>query len=439
MKIEEKKNEGLDLEWNVIIPSSSINPKLEEKYTNLGKNLKIPGFRQGKVPINIIKKRFSQSVISETLDTIINDNLRKALFEKKIKPSVQPSVNIEKYEEGEDLFLKVVIQKMPELKDIDLKSISLEKSTLNIREEDVNNTLDDIAKKHERFKPLNKKRPAVNGDLVLFDYEGKINNEKFKNGAGKDETVVLGSGKYIPGYEEQMVGLSIDDEKEIKVKFPVDYREKFLAGKNASFQIKIKDIQERVKKVPIDDQLASEIGEKNLQSLKEKISEKMNSEFKTLSLLKMRRQATELLLNKINFELPSKMVDDEVNFLKSNAKDKKEKEIKDLANRRVKLGVIISSISEKNKISVEESDLTKSVVEEAKKYPGQEQQVVQFYKDNPSMMNNLRGIALEEKVMNYVVNSCKKTEKKCTMEELFKSDFLKEEKSQIFSKDKEAK
>ena len=360
------------------------------------------------------------------------------LYLKKIKPSVQPSVNIEKYEEGEDLFLKVVIQKMPELKDIDLKSISLEKSTLNIREEDVNNTLDDIAKKHERFKPLNKKRPAANGDLVLFDYEGKINNEKFKNGAGKDETVVLGSGKYIPGYEEQMVGLSIDDEKEIKVKFPVDYREKF-SGKNASFQIKIKDIQERVKKVPIDDQLASEIGEKNLQSLKEKISEKMNSEFKTLSLLKMRRQATELLLKKINFELPSKMVDDEVNFLKSNAKDKKEKEIKDLANRRVKLGVIISSISEKNKISVEESDLTKSVVEEAKKYPGQEQQVVQFYKDNPSMMNNLRGIALEEKVMNYVVNSCKKTEKKCTMEELFKSDFLKEEKSQIFSKDKEAK
>ena len=208
-----------------------------------------------------------------------------------------------------------------------------------------------------------------------------------------------------------MVGLSIDDEKEIKVKFPVDYREKFLAGKNASFQIKIKDIQERVKKVPIDDQLASEIGEKNLQSLKEKISEKMNSEFKTLSLLKMRRQATELLLKKINFELPSKMVDDEVNFLKSNAKDKKEKEIKDLANRRVKLGVIISSISEKNKISVEESDLTKSVVEEAKKYPGQEQQVVQFYKDNPSMMNNLRGIALEEGNKSFVVNSCKKTEK----------------------------
>ena len=175
MKIDEKKNNGLDLEWNVTIPSSLINPRLEEKYSNLGKNLKIPGFRQGKVPINIIKKRFSQSVISETLDTIINDNLRKVFFEKKIKPSVQPSVNIEKYEEGEDLILKVIIQKMPDVKDFDLKSISLEKSTLNIREEDINNTLNDIAKKHERFSPLKKNRPAINGDLVLFDYEGKIN------------------------------------------------------------------------------------------------------------------------------------------------------------------------------------------------------------------------------------------------------------------------
>ena len=444
MKIDEKKNKGLDLEWNVTIPSSLINPRLEEKYSNLGKNLKIPGFRQGKVPINIIKKRFSQSVISETLDTIINDNLRKVFFEKKIKPSVQPSVNIEKYEEGEDLILKVIIQKMPDVKDFDLKSISLEKSTLNIREEDINNTLNDITKKHERFSPLKKNRPAINGDLVLFDYEGKINNKKFKNGSGQDETVVLGSNKYIPGYEEQMLGLSVGDKKEIKVKFPDDYRENSLAGKDASFLLKVKDIQERVKKIPIDDQLAKEIGEKDLNSLKEKITEKMDREFKTLSSLKMRRQATELLLKEIDFELPSKMVDEEFKFLKSNTKDKKEKEIKDLADRRVKLGVIINNpnkilMMEKNNIIVEDSDLTKSVVEEAKKYPGQEQKVVQFYKDNPSMMNNLRGIALEEKVMSFVVNSCKKTEKKCTMDELFKSDFLKEEKSQISSKKKEVK
>lgn len=439
MKIEEKKNKGLDLEWKVLIPSSFINPKLDEKYKDLAKNVKIPGFRPGKVPVNIIKKRFSQSVISEILDTVINENLRNAFLDKKIRPSVQPSVDIEKYEEGKDLSLNVKIQKMPEVKDFDLKTISLEKSNLNIKEEDINNTLNDIAKKHERFAPLTKKRSSLDGDLVLFDYEGKIDNKKFENGSGKDETVVLGSNKYIPGYEEQMVGLNIGDEKEIKVKFPDDYREKSLAGKDASFHIKIKDIQERVKKIAIDDQLAKEVGEKSLQNLKEKIQDKMNNEFKTLSFLKMRRQATELLLKKLNFELPSRMVDDEINFLKSNSKDKKEKEIEDLAKRRVKLGIIISSISEKNKIIVEDSDLTKSVVEEAKKYPGQEQQVVKFYKENPSMMNNLRGVALEEKVMNFVVNSCKKIEKKCTMDELFNSDFLKEEKSEISRKKKEVK
>ena len=439
MKIEEKKNKGLDLEWKVLIPSSFINPKLDEKYKDLAKNVKIPGFRPGKVPVNIIKKRFSQSVISEILDTVINENLRNAFLDKKIRPSVQPSVDIEKYEEGKDLTLNVKIQKMPEVKDFDLKTISLEKSNLNIKEEDINNTLNDIAKKHERFAPLTKKRSSLDGDLVLFDYEGKIDNKKFENGSGKDETVVLGSNKYIPGYEEQMVGLNIGDDKEIKVKFPDDYREKSLAGKDASFHIKIKDVQERVKKIAIDDQLAKEVGEKSLQNLKEKIQDKMNNEFKTLSFLKMRRQATELLLKKLNFELPSRMVDDEINFLKSNSKDKKEKEIEDLAKRRVKLGIIISSISEKNKIIVEDSDLTKSVVEEAKKYPGQEQQVVKFYKENPSMMNNLRGVALEEKVMNFVVNSCKKIEKKCTMDELFNSDFLKEEKSEISRKKKEVK
>lgn len=439
MKIEEKKNKGLDLEWKVLIPSSFINPKLDEKYKDLAKNVKIPGFRPGKVPVNIIKKRFSQSVISEILDTVINENLRNAFLDKKIRPSVQPSVDIEKYEEGKDLSLNVKIQKMPEVKDFDLKTISLEKSNLNIKEEDINNTLNDIAKKHERFAPLTKKRSSLDGDLVLFDYEGKIDNKKFENGSGKDETVVLGSNKYIPGYEEQMVGLNVGDDKEIKVKFPDDYREKSLAGKDASFHIKIKDIQERVKKIAIDDQLAKEVGEKSLQNLKEKIQDKMNNEFKTLSFLKMRRQATELLLKKLNFELPSRMVDDEINFLKSNSKDKKEKEIEDLAKRRVKLGIIISSISEKNKIIVEDSDLTKSVVEEAKKYPGQEQQVVKFYKENPSMMNNLRGVALEEKVMNFVVNSCKKIEKKCTMDELFNSDFLKEEKSEISRKKKEVK
>ena len=230
-----------------------------------------------------------------------------------------------------------------------------------------------------------------------------------------------------------MVGLNVNDEKAVKVKFPDDYRTKELAGKDAVFDIKIKDIQERVKKVPIDDKLATEVGEKNLNELKNKIREKMQNDFQTLSNLKMRREASEILLKSTKFNIPSKMIDSEFNFLKSNSNEKKldEKNTKKLAERRVKLGLIINSIAEKNNIVVEDSDLTKAVANEASRYPGQEKQVVEFYKQNPNLMQNLRGVAMEEKVMLYVVNSCKKKDKECTIEELFKSDFLKDENEQI--------
>ena len=437
-KVEEIKNKGLDIEWNMTIPANEINVILEKKYKELSQNIKIPGFRPGKVPISIIKKRYSKSIMSETLDQLINDNLREVLLEKKIRPSVQPSVNVKSYEEGKDLALNVILQKMPDVQKINLDEIKIEKSTLQVSDSDIKNTLEDIAKKHERFSPLKNKRSAKKGDLILFDYEGKINGKAFEKNIGKDETVVLGSNKYIPGYEEQMVGLNISEEKIISVTFPSDYREKSIAGKKANFHLKIKDIQERVKKVPIDDQLAKELGEDNLDVLKKKVSEKIQNDFKTLSNLKMRREVTEILIKKNDFELPSKMLEQEVNFLKSQSQDKKnEKEISDIAKRRVKLGIIISSISDDNKINVEDSDLTKAVVEEAQKYPGREKEVVEFYKNNSQMMNNLRGIALEEKVMNFVVNSCKKIEKKCTMDQLFDSEFLKTEKSMIKKKEKD--
>ena len=434
MKIEElKKNEDLDVEWKVTIPAPEINTELDKKYLEIQKDIKIPGFRQGKVPLSIIKDRYSKNVLPEVTDKVINQNLTKAIIEKKLKPAVQPKVDIDKYEEGGDMSLNVSFQLMPEISDIDIKSFTIEKSKLKITEDDIKNSLKDISKKHERFAPLATKRKSILGDLILFDYVGKINDKEFSDGSGKDETVVLGSNKYIPGYEDQMVGLNINDVKDVKVKFPDDYRTKELAGKNAVFEVKIKDIQERVKNVPIDDKLATEVGEKNLNELKNKIREKMQNDFQTLSNLKMRREASEILLKSSTFNIPSKMIDSEFNFLKSNSNDKKldEKDTKKLAERRVKLGLIINSIADKNNIVVEDTDLTKAVANEASRYPGQEKQVVEFYKQNPNLMQNLKGIAMEEKVMLYVVNSCKKKDKECTIEELFKSDFLKEENEQI--------
>ena len=430
MKIEElKKTKDLDVEWKVTIPAPEINIELDKKYLEIQKDVKIPGFRQGKVPLNIIKDRYSKNVLPEVTDKVINENLTKAILEKKLKPAIQPKVDIDKYEEGGDMSLNVSFQLMPEIGNIDIGSFTIERSKLKITENDIKNSLEDISKKHERFTPLTKKRKSILGDLVLFDYNGKIKDKEFSGGSGSDETVVLGSNKYIPGYEDQMVGLNVGEAKAVKVKFPDDYRTKELAGKDAIFDIKIKDIQERVKKIPIDDKLATEVGEKNLNDLKNKIREKMQTDFQTLSNLKMRREASETLLKSTKFDIPSKMIDSEFGYLKSNSNDKKidEKSTKKLAERRVKLGLIINSIADQNNIVVEDSDLTKAVADEASKYPGQEKQVVEFYKQNPNLMQNLRGVAMEEKVMLYVVNSCKKKDKECTIDELFKSDFLKEE------------
>ena len=277
--------------------------------------------------------------------------------------------------------------------------------------------------------------------MILFDFEGKINNKEFKGSKGKDETVVLGSKKYIPGYEEQMENLEIGQESELNVVFPDDYREKSLAKKKAIFKIKIKDIQERVKDVAIDDKLAKELGEDSVVILKQKVKEKMINDFNKFSVLKMRRELTDNILNKLKFEVPSGMIADEKVFLNNQNNNQEKKmsniEIEKMSERRVKLGLILNSIGKKNNIEINDKDLTKAVVNEAQKYPGDEKKVVDFYKQNPKMMENLRGIAFEEKVMDFLINSASKKIKKSTFDELFKSDKLKSEKELVKTKSKE--
>ncbi len=441
MKLDIIKSKGLDIEWRITVPSRDLSPKFEEEYSNLSKNVKLPGFRPGKVPLKIVKQKYAQNVTQKILDEVINFSLRKTASEKKIQPSIQPKVKVEKYEEGGDLIFSAVFQIMPEVPDIDLKKIEVEKSELLIDEKDTDKTLQELAKNHERFEPLKKKRKSKKGDLILFDFEGKINNKEFKGSRGNDETVVLGSKKYIPGYEEQMENLEIGQESELNVVFPDDYREKSLAKKKAIFKIKIKDIQERVKDVAVDDKLAKELGEQTLVILKEKVKEKMINDFNKFSVLKMRRELTDIILNKLKFDVPSGMIADEKVFLNNQNNNQEKKlsndEIEKMSKRRVKLGLILNSIGKKNNIEINDKDLTKAVVNEAQKYPGDEKKVVDFYKQNPKMMENLRGIAFEEKVMDFLINSVSKKIKKSTFDDLFKSDKLKSEKELVKKKTKE--
>ena len=439
MKVEEIKTKGLDVEWNVTVPAVKINEKINERYLKIAGTVKIPGFRPGKVPMNIIKQRYSASILPEVLDEVVNSSLKEVVVEKKIQPSVQPKVDIKKFEEGSELVFNVSFQKMPDIKEIDLKKITVEKPVLEIEDKDIKKALTELADKHERFEPLKAKRNAKKGDLVLFDYEGKINNKSFEGNKGVNETVVLGSNKYIPGYEEQMIGIAVDEEKDINVTFPNDYRVRDIAGKEATFNLKIKDIQSKVKNVAIDEKLAKEMGEKDLESLKKKIRDKMISDYNQFSSLKVRREITEKVLSASKFDIPSKMIEEEIKFMKSQDSKKSDKEIKELATRRVKLGLILNSIGKNNKIEVNDKDLTQAVVSEAQKYPGDEKKVVDFYQKNPQMMNNLRGLAFEEKVLNFISNVCILKPKNYTFDDLFNTKQLEPEKKQVKNKKKGGK
>ena len=439
MKVEEIKTKGLDVEWNVTVPAVKINEKINERYLKIAGTVKLPGFRPGKVPMNIIKQRYSASILPEVLDEVVNSSLKEVVVEKKIQPSVQPKVDIKKFEEGSELVFNVSFQKMPDIKEIDLKKITVEKPVLEIEDKDIKKALTELADKHERFEPLKAKRNAKKGDLVLFDYEGKINNKSFEGNKGVNETVVLGSNKYIPGYEEQMIGIAVDEEKDINVTFPNDYRVRDIAGKEATFSLKIKDIQSKVKNVAIDEKLAKEMGEKDLESLKKKIRDKMISDYNQFSSLKVRREITEKVLSASKFDIPSKMIEEEIKFMKSQDSKKSDKEIKELATRRVKLGLILNSIGKNNKIEVNDKDLTQAVVSEAQKYPGDEKKVVDFYQKNPQMMNNLRGLAFEEKVLNFISNVCILKPKNYTFDDLFNTKQLEPEKNLVKNKKKGGK
>ena len=439
MRIDELKSKGLDVEWNITVPANVIKIKISEKYEKISSSINLPGFRPGKVPLNIIKQRYSKSIMPEVLDEVVNDTLKNAVLKKKLKPSVQPKVDVKKFEEGSELIFNVSFQIMPEIEKVDLKKIIVEKPYLEIESDDLERTLKELANKHERFEPIKNKRASKKNDLILFDYEGLINGKPFNGNKGENETVVLGSNKYIPGYEDQMIGLELNQKKDITVTFPKDYRMKDIAGKKAIFSLKIKDIQEKVKDIKIDNQLAKELGEKDLDSLKLKIREKMNNDYEQYAKLKVRRELTDKILNLHKFDIPSRMVEDEINFLKSQAKDKSDEEINELAERRVKLGLILNSIGGTNNIEVSDQDLTKAVVAEAQKYPGEEKKVVDFYKKNPQMMNNLRGVAFEEKVIDFIANVCSVTKKKYSFDELFSTNELKNEKKLIDSNKKKDK
>lgn len=446
MNIKEIEIKGLKHSYNITISAEDLNKKIEKKLAEVSKSIKMPGFRKGKIPLNILQQRYGVAVRGEVLEDAVNTGTQNLIKEKKLKPAFQPKVDIKSVEEGKDLSFDVELENLPEIQDVDLSKISLTKKIAEVPEEKINEWVKNIAQSHKQTKKLKNTHKSKNGNVVVIDFLGKLDGTPFDGGEGKDHHLELGSNSFIPGFEEQLIGVKEGDKKTITVTFPKEYHAQNLAGKETTFDVTVKEVHEVVD-TEINDDTAKKLGMKNLEELKKNVKERLESSYTFQTNTKLKRELLDAFAEKYKFEVPLTLIDMEFNAIwkefelakkqgnideEDKNKDEKtlQKEYKDLAERRVRLGLLLSDIGQKNKVTVKNEDLQKAIINEAMRYPGQEKKVVEYYKKNKNAMEALKAPIFEEKVVEFIIKNIKLTEQKVSVEELFDEELdTKEEKS----------
>jgi len=447
MKITKKASKGLKREFNIVVPSKEIEEKINDKLSEIAASARIPGFRPGKIPTSILKARIGKEVMGEVIQSSIDEATKKAIQDENLKPVTKPSIEIDKYDEGSDLNAKLSLEIMPEIKHIDLSKIKLNKPIVEVSDKEVKEALDRLGKQNQQTVPLKQTRKSKIGDTLVIDFEGKMNNVPFEGGAGKGHHLSLGSQSFIPGFEEGLVGKEVGSETKLNLSFPKDYGMEKLSGKKVTFDIKIHEIRE-ASEVVINDDFAKGLGMPSLKDLKKAISDQISNEHLLASRSKMKKSLLDILDEKHNFELPEGMLEQEYNSvctsLNKDSSDKKEihdhnhdhthkdqhkpdekmsKEEKldarNIAHRRVKLGLVMGEIGRTNNLDITDEEINQAVMKEAQKYPGQKQQVLDYFKNNKEASQNLAGPLFEEKVFDFICEMADLKEKKVSVAELY--------------------
>ncbi len=435
-QVTKLSSKGLLTEFKATVPDERIKSELEIKLNSISSEVKVDGFRPGKIPLPVLKSKFGKSVMGEVLEKVVNDAIRIIIENNKLDVVAQPKVKVDSYEEGKDLSCKISIEVFPEVPEIDFSKMKFNRYAAEVTDGDLDHTLQDLASKHKRFERIKTSRKAKMGDTVIFDYNATCEGKTFPGGSGQSEEIELGSGRYIPGYEEQMIGVEENKDSVVNVTFPADYRSSEISGKKAIFKVHVKEIKEPLK-VNVDDKLAQDFGSKNMQEFKEKVRGDLAHQNDHFAVTILKRDITDSLVKKYNLPLPQGMLNDTLEGLKrealsksSNVDDKGKKKEKDKngddqlqkkAQRMVLLNIIFSRFAKKYNISVSEEELTSAIESQAKsQYPGQEKMFIEQYQQNPEALSALRGKILEVKVLNEIVSKVKIDEKKVSVTELGK-------------------
>jgi trigger factor len=437
MQVTETKAEGLKRAYKVVLSAGSLEERIQGRLKEISTQVNIPGFRPGKVPASILKKRYGPSVMGEVLDRAIQESTQKTLTDNEIRPASQPKVEITAFDEGQDLEFTIDVETLPEISEVDFKAIKLERLVSEVKDEDIQQSLEQIAQSRQTTNPLKTKRMCKKGDIVAIDFVGKVGGEEFAGGKGEDYKLELGSGTFIPGFEEQVIGKKPGESVTVTVTFPEEYHNADLAGKEAEFDVKLHAIEEKV--VPeIDDELAKQMGKETLEELKDAISDELKSQYARSAHGLLKRDLMDELAKIDSFELPESMVDAEFKAIweqieaakkadqldeedKGKSDEELEAEYKDIAARRVRLGLLLSDVGEKNQIKVEQEDVNRALMAEASRYPGQEKMVIEYYQKNPEAISNLQAPIFEDKVVDFVIELADVSDKTVTPEELLEA------------------
>ncbi|MCW8915764.1 MAG: trigger factor [Magnetovibrio sp.] len=435
MQVTETKNEGLRREYTIVVAADEFEEQVSSRLNELSKTMQLPGFRKGKVPVSLLRKKYGPNVMGEAMEKAVQEGSAKVLEDNELRPAMQPKIEIVSFDEGKDLEFSMAVDVMPEINLGDFSKIEVERMVVEPDEAEVDKTLERMADAYKTSEPVKSKRKAKEGDVVNIDFLGKVDGEAFDGGKAEGYDLELGSGSFIPGFEDQLIGQNPGDELDVNVTFPKEYGAENLAGKDAVFTVKINELKES-KPSEIDDELAKKAGMENLEALKTAIREQHQQGFTQISKQKAKRVLLDALDTHYSFELPQGLIDAEIESIEKAfqqaqesgqevedfTEEEREADFKEMANRRVKLGLLFAEVGRENKIEITQDDLQQAILQEAQNYPGQEQMVFKYYQENPEAMQQLSGPVFEDKVSDFILELAKVTDKTVSSEELMAED-----------------
>ncbi|PSO14613.1 trigger factor [Bradyrhizobium sp. MOS003] len=446
MQVTETLSEGLKHEFKISVPASDLDAKAGAKLVDLKDKVRINGFRPGKVPVTHLKKVYGRSVMAETIDQTIRDTNTQLFSERGFRLATEPKITmpseqaeVEELLSGKtDLTYTVAIEVVPAIALADFKTFEVEKPVAEVTDSDVDEAIKRIADTNRGYAAKAEGAKAESGDRVTINFKGSINGEVFEGGTGEGIQVVIGSNTFIPGFEEQLTGIGAGETRTLKVSFPKNYMNDKLAGQPAEFETTATTI-ESPQDVAIDDAFAKTLGLESLDKLKEAARERLVAEFAGATRQRVKRALLDRLDEAHRFEAPPSLVDEEFNLMWNSVKaemdsagktfadedtteDAAKEEYRKIADRRVRLGLVLSEIGEKNKISVTDDEVGRAVIERARSMPGREKEVWDYYRSNAQALAQLRAPIYEDKVVDFILELAKVTEKKVSREDLYKDD-----------------